>query len=83
MLRNVVEVAWDDLTYAVPAGMTILVMPFTYSIAYGIAAGIVAYPVVKLAAGRTDEVRAGHWALAGAFVVYFFVRTSGLLAQQV
>jgi AGZA family xanthine/uracil permease-like MFS transporter len=83
MLRNVVEVAWDDLTYAVPAGMTILVMPFTYSIAYGIAAGIVAYPVVKLAAGRADEVRAGHWALAGAFVVYFFVRTSGLLAQQV
>jgi AGZA family xanthine/uracil permease-like MFS transporter len=79
MLRNVVEVAWDDLTAAIPAGMTVLVMPFTYSIAYGIAAGIVSYPLVKLAAGRLDETRPGHWVLAAAFVIYFFVRTSGVL----
>jgi AGZA family xanthine/uracil permease-like MFS transporter len=83
MLRNVVEVAWDDLTNAIPAGMTILVMPFTFSIAYGIAAGIVSYPLVKLAAGDLEDVRLGHWALAVAFVVYFFVRTSGILAAQV
>jgi AGZA family xanthine/uracil permease-like MFS transporter len=83
MLRNVVEVAWDDLTMAIPAGMTILVMPFTYSIAYGIAAGIVSYPLVKLAAGRVDETRPGHWALAAAFVVYFYVRTSGVIAGAV
>ncbi|WP_277553692.1 NCS2 family permease [Halobaculum limi] len=83
MLRNVVELAWDDLTVAIPAGMTILIMPFTYSIAYGIAAGIVSYPLVKLAAGRGDEVRPGHWALAAAFVVYFFVRTSGVLTAAV
>ena len=57
------------------AGMTILVMPFTYSIAYGIAAGIVSYPLVKLAAGEARDVRVGHWALAGAFVV----RTGGVL----
>jgi AGZA family xanthine/uracil permease-like MFS transporter len=82
MLRNVAEIAWDDITYAVPAGMTILVMPFTFSIAYGIAAGIVSYPLVKLATGRGDEIRAGHWVLAGAFVVYFFVRTSGVLTGQ-
>ncbi|KPN29716.1 permease [Halolamina pelagica] len=44
MLGNAVEIAWDDLTYAIPAGMTIMVMPFTFSIAYGIAAGIVSYP---------------------------------------
>jgi AGZA family xanthine/uracil permease-like MFS transporter len=83
MLRNVAEVAWDDITYAVPAGMTILVMPFTFSIAYGIAAGIVSYPIVKLAAGEGREVRPGHWTLAGAFVVYFFVRTSGVLTAVV
>ncbi len=79
MLRNAVEVAWEDVTDAIPAGLTILVMPFTYSIAYGIAAGIVAYPVVKLASGKGSELRAGHYVLAGAFVVYFFVRTSGVL----
>jgi AGZA family xanthine/uracil permease-like MFS transporter len=83
MLRNVVEVAWDDLTNAIPAGMTILVMPFTYSIAYGIAAGIISYPLVKLAAGDLEDIRLGHWALAAAFVAYFFVRTSGVLAAQV
>ncbi|MFB6160123.1 MAG: NCS2 family permease [Haloferacaceae archaeon] len=82
MLRNVVEVAWDDITNAIPAGMTILVMPFTYSIAYGIAAGIISYPVVKLAAGERDDVTPGQWTLAGLFVLYFFVRTSGVLAGQ-
>ena len=79
MLGNAVEVDWDDLTHAIPAGMTILVMPFTFSIAYGIAAGIVSYPVVKVAAGEADDVHVGQWALALAFVAYFFVRTSGLL----
>jgi AGZA family xanthine/uracil permease-like MFS transporter len=83
MLRNVVDIAWDDITYTVPAGMTILVMPFTFSIAYGIAAGIISYPIVKVAAGEFDDVRAGHWVLAAAFVVYFVVRTSGVLAAQV
>jgi AGZA family xanthine/uracil permease-like MFS transporter len=83
MLRNVVDIAWDDITYTVPAGMTILVMPFTFSIAYGIAAGIISYPIVKVAAGELDDVRAGHWVLAAAFVVYFVVRTSGVLAAQV
>jgi len=79
MLRNVVEVSWDDVTDAIPAGMTILIMPFTYSIAYGIAAGIVSYPIVKFAKGDTGEVRPGHWVLAAAFVVYFVVRTGGVL----
>ncbi|ERG98651.1 MAG: permease [Haloquadratum sp. J07HQX50] len=83
MLRNVVDIAWDDITDTIPAGLTILVMPFTYSIAYGIAAGIVSYPIVKLAAGRSDDLRAGHLALAAAFVIYFFVRTSGVLTAQV
>ncbi|GKZ14843.1 NCS2 family permease [Haladaptatus paucihalophilus] len=83
MLGNVVDIAWDDITNTVPAGMTILVMPFTYSIAYGIAAGIVSYPIVKLAAGKRDDIRLGHWALAAAFVLYFFVRTSGVLQGNV
>ena len=83
MLSNVVDIDWNDITQTVPAGMTILVMPFTYSIAYGIAAGIISYPLVKIAAGEYDDLRAGHLALAGAFVVYFFVRTSGLLASSV
>ncbi|MFB6071368.1 MAG: NCS2 family permease [Halobacterium sp.] len=83
MLGNVTEVAWDDVTYSIPAGLTVFVMPFTYNIGYGIAAGIVAYPVVKTAVGEYDEVGAGQWLLAAAFVVYFYVRTSGTLSAAV
>ncbi|MFW6382621.1 MAG: NCS2 family permease [Haloferacaceae archaeon] len=79
MLRNLVDIDWADYTNAVPAGLTILVMPFTYSIAYGIAAGIVSYPIVKVAAAEYEDVRAGHWVLAAAFVAYFVVRTGGVL----
>ncbi|MFC4448513.1 NCS2 family permease [Halorussus aquaticus] len=78
MLRNVVDIDWDDITHVVPAGMTILIMPFTYSIAYGIAAGIVSYPLVKLAAGERRDVTAGQWLLGAAFVLYFLVRTGGV-----
>ncbi|MDZ7746588.1 MAG: hypothetical protein U5K28_08815 [Halobacteriales archaeon] len=81
MLRNVAEVAWNDITYAIPAGLTVLVMPFTFSIAYGIAAGIVSYPLVKAAAGRRDEISTGQWLLALAFVAYFLVRTGGILGS--
>jgi len=80
MLGNVVDIAWDDLSYAIPAGMTILVMPLTYSIATGIAAGIVTYPIVKAPRGEWSDVRLGHWVLAGAFVFYYVVRTNTLAA---
>ncbi|WP_411965222.1 NCS2 family permease [Haloferax sp. YSMS24] len=83
MLQNVIDIEWDNITHTIPAGMTILIMPFTYSIAYGIAAGIVSYPLVKVAAGEYDDISAGQWALTGAFVLYFVVRTSGMLQAQV
>jgi AGZA family xanthine/uracil permease-like MFS transporter len=79
MLRNVVAIDWDDLTHAIPGGLTILVMPLTYSIAYGIAAGLISYPLMKTAVGEYDEIGTGQWLLAGAFVVYFAVRTGGVL----
>jgi AGZA family xanthine/uracil permease-like MFS transporter len=82
MLRNVVDIRWNDLTHAVPAGLTIIIMPLTYSVAYGIAAGIVTYPLMKAARGDWADVRPGQWALAGAFVLYVIVRTSGLLQGQ-
>ncbi|WP_136688870.1 NCS2 family permease [Halorhabdus amylolytica] len=79
MLRNVVDIQWDSMTHAVPAGLTIIIMPLTYSIAYGIAAGIVSYPVLKAAKGEYRDVDIGQWILAAAFVVYFVVRTGGVL----
>ena len=83
MLTNVTDIHWDDLTHAVPAGLTIIVMPFTYSIAYGIAAGIVSYPIIKTAVGEFDDIHVGQWVLALAFVLYFVVRTGGVLTAAV
>lgn len=79
MLRNVVDIEWDNIAHAIPAGLTILVMPLTYSIAYGIAAGLISYPITKTAVGEFDDISLGQWLIAAAFVVYFFVRTSGML----
>ncbi len=79
MLRNVVAVEWDTITHAIPAGLTVIIMPLTYSIAYGIAAGIVSYPLIKAAVGEYDDISVGQWLLALAFVVYFAIRTSGTL----
>ena len=81
MLSNVAEIAWDDLSFAVPAALTIFVMPFTFSIAYGIAAGIISYPIVKAAQGEASDVHPGAWVLAALFVLYFFVRTGGILGS--
>ncbi|WP_254272672.1 NCS2 family permease [Haloarcula marina] len=83
LMRNIVDIEWDNFAHAVPAGLTIMVMPFTYSIAYGIAAGIVSYPIVKTAQGEFDDVLVGQWVLAAAFVVYFVVRTGGVLTSTV
>jgi adenine/guanine/hypoxanthine permease len=67
------EIPWDDVEEAVPAFMTMLVMPFTWSISNGIGAGFITYVVIKLAVGKG---RAVHWMLyltSLAFAVYFLV----------
>jgi AGZA family xanthine/uracil permease-like MFS transporter len=58
MIGAVTHIDFDDFTEAFPAFLTIAVMPFAFSIAHGIAAGFLAYPMVKVAAGRAKEV---HW----------------------
>ncbi len=71
MVREVVGIPWDDATEAIPAFLTLTLMPFTYSITNGIGAGFVAYCVLKALRG---EGRALHPLLIGAaaaFVVYF------------
>ena len=67
------DIAWDDYEDAIPAFVTMLVMPFTWSITNGIGSGFVTYVAIKLLNGRGGSV---HWMLylaAGAFVVYFVV----------
>jgi AGZA family xanthine/uracil permease-like MFS transporter len=71
MLRELVEVDWADTTEAVPAAITALVIPFTYSIAEGIAFGFITYAVLKLTTGRARDVKPIVWVIAAVFVFRF------------
>lgn len=72
MLRSANEVDWTDITEAAPAFITIVFMPFTYSIADGIAMGFISYAVVKLCCKRHKDVPPMVWLVAAAWLVKFW-----------
>ncbi|MFF4535591.1 NCS2 family permease [Streptomyces aureus] len=71
MMTNARHVDWADRATAVPVFLTVVIMPFTYSITAGVAAGVVSYVVIKLAQGRAREIGAFMWGLTAVFLVYF------------
>jgi len=66
MASSIVEIDFNDFTESFPAFLTFIMMPFTYSIANGIAGGIVAYTVLKVATGKAKKV---HWMMYILFVL--------------
>ncbi|KNY23850.1 NCS2 family permease [Methylobacterium sp. ARG-1] len=76
MLRELVDLAWDDPTEVIPACVTALLMPFTYSIATGVAFGFITYAALKLLTGRAREVKPAVWVIASLFL-FKFVETGG------
>lgn len=72
MARALGEIDWHKLEYAIPAFLTVVMMPLTYSIANGIAMGLSFYPVVMVARGRGREVHWVMWVLVAVFLGYFF-----------
>lgn len=76
MMRGTRTLDWQEIDEAVPAFLTIVVMPFTYSIANGLAAGIVSWVVIKLFSGKGREVGVLMYVLAVLLVVYYvFLKT--------
>ena len=71
MMQQVKGIDWDDVEIAIPAFLTIVLMPFTYSITVGIGAGFLAYVFIKLVRGKASEVHPLLWVVAALFVVYF------------
>jgi len=70
MIRSVRDIDWDDFTEALPAFLTMVLMPLTFSITDGIAFGFISYALLKLVTGRAREA---HW-LIYAFALLFIVR---------
>ena len=73
MISGVREVDWADFATAMPVFLTIVVMPFTYSIANGIGAGFISWVLLQSAVGRSRTVHPLMWVVAAAFVLYFAV----------
>ncbi|MEU4834444.1 NCS2 family permease [Streptosporangium sp. NPDC023615] len=71
MMTAIREIDFSDYGIAIPAFLTIVLMPFTYSIATGIGAGFVTYVLIKAVTGRAREVHPLMWIVAGLFVIYF------------
>lgn len=72
MMRSALEVNWEDVTEAAPAFLTIAFMPFTYSIADGIALGFISYAAIKLSCKRAKEVPIMVWIVAVCWLAKFW-----------
>ncbi|WP_425608002.1 NCS2 family permease [Pontibacterium granulatum] len=71
MMTGMKQINWDDMTDAIPAIITVIMMPLTFSIANGIAMGFVTYTALKLFSGRRDEISPSIWALTALFIAKF------------
>ncbi|TLU72907.1 NCS2 family permease [Lichenicoccus roseus] len=71
MLRELAALDWDDVTEIIPAVVTALLMPFTYSISNGISFGFITYAALKLLTGRAAEVKPVAWVIAALFLFKF------------
>ncbi len=72
-LRNIRDIDWDDVTEYAPAVLAAVIMPLTFSIAYGIAIGFIMYVLIKLLSGRLSDLSFGAWIIAAISVLYFYV----------
>jgi adenine/guanine/hypoxanthine permease len=73
MMQQVKGIDWNDLEIALPAFLTIVLMPFTYSITAGIGAGFIAYVVIKIVRGKGRDLHPLMWITAALFVIYFAI----------
>ena len=73
MMTQIRHIPFDDYAIAIPSFLTIILMPFTYSITNGIGAGMVSYVAIKIAQGKSKEISGLLWIIAAAFTIYFAV----------
>ncbi len=71
MMTQVKDIDWQDLGIAIPSFLTIILMPFTYSISVGIGAGFVSHVVIRFVQGRRKELHPLLLLVAGLFMIYF------------
>jgi len=73
MMQQIKGIDWDDLDLAIPAFLTIVLMPFTYSITVGIGAGFLTYLLIKVVRGKAAAVHPLMWVVGILFFAYFAI----------
>lgn len=73
MMQQVKGISWDDLEIAIPAFLTIVLMPFTYSITVGIGAGFLSYVLIKIVRGKVAAIPPLLWIISALFILYFAI----------
>lgn len=73
MIGCVKEIDWKDPAVALPAFLTMVMMPFTYNISYGIAFGLISYVLVKLVLGKFKEINIGTYIITALFILMLFL----------
>ncbi|MEJ5945093.1 NCS2 family permease [Pseudokineococcus basanitobsidens] len=73
MMSQITKIRWDDLGIALPAFLTVVLMPFSYSITVGIGAGFITYVLLAVVGGRARTVHPLLWVVAATFVLYFTI----------
>ncbi|MET7358174.1 NCS2 family permease [Streptomyces sp. NPDC005562] len=71
MMMNARHVDWADRATAIPVFLTVVLMPFTYTITTGVAAGVISWVAIKIAQGKAREIGAFMWGLTLVFIIYF------------
>ncbi|MER8183112.1 NCS2 family permease [Kitasatospora sp. NPDC094015] len=78
LANSITEIDWTDYTIAVPAFLTMVMMPFTYSITNGIGIGFITFCILRAAAGRWRSVPVAMYAVAAVFAFYYMLPALGL-----
>jgi adenine/guanine/hypoxanthine permease len=77
MTESIARVEWNEFTEAIPAFVTLVATPLTFSIATGLSLGLISYTLVKVAAGKFREVSAVIWILTALFILRYVYLAAG------
>ena len=67
------KIDWQNTEEAVPAFLTLAIMPMTYNISYGIAFGVISHVLIQVFSGKRKSLNGGNWIIAGLFTAMFLV----------
>jgi AGZA family xanthine/uracil permease-like MFS transporter len=77
MTESIARVEWNEFTEAIPAFVTLVATPLTFSIATGLSLGLISFTLVKVAAGKFREVSAVIWILTALFILRYVYLAAG------